>query len=176
MIAAPALKAALGDHGFVHVQVRSRPGIVKLMRTVNGLAVKQPSGEFTEFAADAWAAVAKFINDLFGLRAVKAPVRRKTEDEKWDEIVARAKAATAKLREFEDTLCWRAQYADGSDRPTFGSVHWVNRRGFRGSQTLCGKPVPQHLATYEDSGVDFCRSCARAHRKLEAEAKAGGYL
>lgn len=168
------LQAALGSHGFVHVGTRKPGQIVKLMRTAAGaLAVKTPEGAFTEFAADAWKAVARHINKLFGLKAKPRP--RLTEDEKWERIVETAKAATAKLREFDDTLCWRGQYKDGSDRPSFGSTHYVSRQGMRGAMTLCGKPVPQHLVTYERDLAEYCHICERAHKRLEAEAAAGGY-
>ncbi|AXQ70048.1 hypothetical protein HOU03_gp220 [Caulobacter phage CcrSC] len=162
MITALQLQNALGANGFVHVRT-SKPGqIVKLMRTVEGLAVKTPQGEFKEFSANAWKRVAAFVNKQFGLRRPPAP--RLDADERFERDRRLADQADDRLREFDYTLMWRNQYASGSDHRSFGACHAVDRRGLN---TLCGRKVPQHLTTYEVDNLD-CRQCIKIERKLKS--------
>lgn len=182
MHTAESISQAIADTGFVHVSTFKQGGggrIVKLMRTRDGLAVKQPSGEFREFAADAWSEVAEHINTVLGLKpefyfvpVTPAPsIRRAPRSAGRTPTVKTPRAARAKLREYEETICWRGQYANGDDRPAFGLMHHTNKGATR---TLCGRTVPKHLLNYEDYG-DPCQQCERAFKRLERIAEEGGY-
>lgn len=155
MFTARKLEMILGQANFVHV--RGNGKIAKLMRIArNRLAVKSPDGTFVE--CNTWDDVSRYLNRLFKMK------RKPRSPEEMEEAQARAgREARMKLYEFSDQACWRNQYKNGNDMPSFGALHYVNRTW---RQTLCALPVPQHLTTYETYG-DACGNCVRIYGALQ---------